>query len=31
MEPTMTAFDMTWKEQPHVGGMIHHPVKQNAS
>ena len=27
MEPTMRAFGMTWKEQPHVGGMIHHPVK----
>ena len=29
MEPTMRAFGMTWKEQPGVGGMIHHPIKLN--
>lgn len=29
MEPTMRAFGMTWKEQPGVGGMIHHPIISN--
>lgn len=29
MEPTMRAFGMTWKEQPGVGGMIHHPIILN--